>query len=712
MAEPCVSLSRARFLFQYKNALLEICRGAYLCFEVLSDQTGNSPIYGYFHSCGVHVMIRFLDYLKTFHRGLNYTVTCYSSWSPCADCCEALVDFLRNNANVKLRIFVSRLYFMNMKKNREGLRLLNNVGAHLEVMNKKHFEYCWETFVDHQQIPFLPWDNIVENHQHYQAELTKILHKSLSMDLFLLQYKNVVLEQRRGTYLCFTALTDKTANCEYLSGYFHNICAGVHAEIRFLDYLKNFHQELNYTVTCYLSWSPCADCSEALVEFLRNNANVKLRIFVSRLYFMNMKKNRKGLRLLNDVGAHLEVMNKKHFEYCWKTFVDHQQFPFPPWDNIVENHQHYQAELMEILQQLPHPDRMNQPEKDPAGALKAKLWNQEARLSHHEELQHAMAAQMDLLLSWIEGVGRRWASAGGARSHQPQLPEPRLLLFQVPEPRLSHLHVPEPRLPQLQVPEPRLPQFQVPEPRLPQFQVPEPRLPQFQVPEPCLRLFQVPEPHLRLFQVPEPRLRLFQVPEPRLRLFKVPEPRLRLFQVPEPRLRLFQVPEPRLRLFQVPEPRLRAVPSPRTTSAAVPSPKAASATAASSPSLVCRRSLVPEPRLPPQPRPRATSAAAASGPRATSAAAASGPRATSAAAASSPRATSAAAASSPLATSAAAASGPRAASAAAASSPRAASAAAASSPSRVCRRSLRSPSHVCRRSLVPEPRLPPQPQVP
>ncbi|XP_077415609.1 uncharacterized protein LOC144044829 [Vanacampus margaritifer] len=92
---------------------------------------------------------------------------------------------------------------------------------------------------------------------------------------------------------------------------------------------------------------------------------------------------------------------------------------------------------------------MNRPKKDPAGALKAMMGNQEARLSRQEELQHAMAAQMDLLSTLIEGVGRRWASDGGARSRQPQLPEPRLP-------------------PQLQVPVSAQPQPQVPVlPRLP-----------------------------------------------------------------------------------------------------------------------------------------------------------------------------------------------------------------------------------------------------
>ncbi|XP_049609613.1 DNA dC-_dU-editing enzyme APOBEC-3G isoform X1 [Syngnathus scovelli] len=175
------------------------------------------------------------------------------------------------------------------------------------------------------------------------------LGEVLERDLFLLQYQNVLSGPRRAAYLCFKALSVECIDSPK-SGYF---CSdrGVHAEMRFLENLKTLDCGLSYTVTCYFSWSPCANCSKALVKFLSNNLNVNLRIFVSRLYRIHERRNREGLKLLNDAGVHLKVMNNEHFEYCWKTFVDHQQRPFPPWDNIVENHAHYQEELTDILQQ-------------------------------------------------------------------------------------------------------------------------------------------------------------------------------------------------------------------------------------------------------------------------------------------------------------------------------------------------------------------------
>ncbi|XP_077438899.1 uncharacterized protein LOC144061877 [Vanacampus margaritifer] len=102
---------------------------------------------------------------------------------------------------------------------------------------------------------------------------------------------------------------------------------------------------------------------------------------------------------------------------------------------------------------------MHQPEKDPAGVLKTMMGNQEARLSRQEELQHIMAAQMDLLSSLVKGVGRRWASDGGARSRQPQLPEPRL----PPQPQVPVSAPPQPQVPVSAQPQPQVPVL----PRLP-----------------------------------------------------------------------------------------------------------------------------------------------------------------------------------------------------------------------------------------------------
>ncbi|XP_077429684.1 uncharacterized protein LOC144056610 [Vanacampus margaritifer] len=102
---------------------------------------------------------------------------------------------------------------------------------------------------------------------------------------------------------------------------------------------------------------------------------------------------------------------------------------------------------------------MHQPEKDPAGVLKTMMGNQEARLSRQEELQHVMAAQMDLLSSLVKEVGRPWASDAGARSRQPQLPEPRL----PPQPQVPVSAPPQPQVPVSAQPQPQVPVL----PRLP-----------------------------------------------------------------------------------------------------------------------------------------------------------------------------------------------------------------------------------------------------
>ncbi|XP_051931601.1 DNA dC-_dU-editing enzyme APOBEC-3G-like isoform X1 [Hippocampus zosterae] len=176
------------------------------------------------------------------------------------------------------------------------------------------------------------------------------LSELLSRSCFVFQYENALFGARGRTYLCFIAQSDEIGATS-VSGYFCSTSDEAHAEMRFLDYLKTSHRGHDTRVACYLSWSPCANCSQALVQFLQNNANIKLRIFVSRLYRTEVKENRKGLQLLSDAGVPLRVMKNKDFEYCWKTFVDHQQSPFPPWYHILGNQEHYQEELSDILQQ-------------------------------------------------------------------------------------------------------------------------------------------------------------------------------------------------------------------------------------------------------------------------------------------------------------------------------------------------------------------------
>lgn len=68
-----------------------------------------------------------------------YAVTWFCSWSPCSKCAEQLAHFLSQTPNLRLRIFVSRLYFCDEENSqeREGLRHLKRAGVQISVMTYK-----------------------------------------------------------------------------------------------------------------------------------------------------------------------------------------------------------------------------------------------------------------------------------------------------------------------------------------------------------------------------------------------------------------------------------------------------------------------------------------------------------------------------------------------------------------------------------------------
>lgn len=72
-------------------------------------------------------------------------------------------------------------------------------------------------------------------------------------------------------------------------------------------------KRLSYSITWFCSWSPCVNCSIRLSQFLSRMPNLRLRIFVSRLYFCDMEdsREREGLRMLTKAGVQISVMSYK-----------------------------------------------------------------------------------------------------------------------------------------------------------------------------------------------------------------------------------------------------------------------------------------------------------------------------------------------------------------------------------------------------------------
>ncbi|XP_037768792.2 uncharacterized protein LOC119567405 [Chelonia mydas] len=131
-----------------------------------------------------------------------------------------------------------------------------------------------------------------------------------------------------------------------------------HAEIHFIeDVFKEQRSDpsVHCSITWYMSWSPCGDCCKQIRDFLKEQPNVNLVIYVARIYWHKEEINRQGLRSLMNIGVSIQVMDLPVYSYCWRTFVndedkdEHDYWPrhFAPWIML------YSLELQSILQNIP-----------------------------------------------------------------------------------------------------------------------------------------------------------------------------------------------------------------------------------------------------------------------------------------------------------------------------------------------------------------------
>ncbi|XP_043370156.1 C-_U-editing enzyme APOBEC-1-like isoform X1 [Dermochelys coriacea] len=131
-----------------------------------------------------------------------------------------------------------------------------------------------------------------------------------------------------------------------------------HAEIHFIEDVfqeQRSDPSVHCSITWYMSWSPCGDCCKQIRDFLKEQPNVNLIIYVARIYWHKEEINRQGLRSLMNVGVSIRVMDLPVYSYCWRTFVDDEDkyeddyWPrhFAPWIML------YSLELQSILQNTP-----------------------------------------------------------------------------------------------------------------------------------------------------------------------------------------------------------------------------------------------------------------------------------------------------------------------------------------------------------------------
>ncbi|XP_068170504.1 C-_U-editing enzyme APOBEC-2a [Antennarius striatus] len=168
---------------------------------------------------------------------------------------------------------------------------------------------------------------------------------------FKFQFKNVEYSSGRNkTFLCY--LMDRVGTADgLLRGYLEDEHAGPHAEEAFFGQcLPQYDPAAKYTITWYVSSSPCSACAAKITEVLKAKKNVKLSVFAARLFEWEDEEIQAGLKALHAAGCKLRIMKPLDFSYTWDTFVENEDQPLNLWEDCKENYEFYQDKLADILQ--------------------------------------------------------------------------------------------------------------------------------------------------------------------------------------------------------------------------------------------------------------------------------------------------------------------------------------------------------------------------
>lgn len=168
---------------------------------------------------------------------------------------------------------------------------------------------------------------------------------------FRFQFKNVEYSSGRNkTFLCY--LVDRGNSVEgLLRGCLEDEHTSLHAEDAFFTLcLPDYDPAVKYTITWYVSSSPCSACAAKIADVLKARKSVKLSIFAARLFEWEEPEIQAGLKALHAAGCKLRVMKPLDFSYTWDTFVENEDQALNLWEDCKENYEYYQEKLADILQ--------------------------------------------------------------------------------------------------------------------------------------------------------------------------------------------------------------------------------------------------------------------------------------------------------------------------------------------------------------------------